>query len=263
MGTVILTLPAFPQAANQQQLQEVPLCGSIRSEPQAHQNVSAWCAGQMIFLHVTHHPSDRRSFELKVIERMSALPGHLETFWHHVQINIMLAFFFHYSGTGLGQLDTWKLVNLSLGFTVFLSLKPTLWFTQSNTCHYWQLYFRIWRLKINLTTIIMLVILLQLGLMCVHPCLWSFGLLLLKGRHTIFNMRVLSGLPVCYLSRGYLHPLLNVYGGIFTPLHQLRGYNSVLKAASPSQAMGEDSKSYFECSIWILTVKCNAHSFSQ
>ena len=34
------------------------------------------------------------------------------------------------------------------------------------------------------------------------------------------------------------------------------------RAASPSQAMSEASKSYFECSIWILTVKCNAHDFS-
>ena len=34
-------------------------------------------------------------------------------------------------------------------------------------------------------------------------------------------------------------------------------------AANPVQAMSEDSKSYFECSIWILTVKCNAHNFSQ
>ncbi|WP_419614027.1 hypothetical protein, partial [Thiolapillus sp.] len=46
-------------------------------------------------------------------------------------------------------------------------------------------------------------------------------------------------------------------------LHQLRGYHSEFQAASPSQAMSEDSKSYFECSIWILTVKCNAHGFSQ
>ena len=36
----------------------------------------------------------------------------------------------------------------------------------------------------------------------------------------------------------------------------------MFKAAIPSQAMSEDSKSYFECSIWILTVKCNAHGFS-
>ena len=26
-----------------------------------------------------------------------------------------------------------------------------------------------------------------------------------------------SGLPVCYISLGYLHPLLGVLGGIFTP----------------------------------------------
>ena len=45
-------------------------------------------------------------------------------------------------------------------------------------------------------------------------------------------------------------------GGIFTPLHQLRGYHYVFRAASPSQAMREDSKSYFECSIWSLTVWC-------
>ena len=37
----------------------------------------------------------------------------------------------------------------------------------------------------------------------------------------------------------------------------------MFKAASPSQAMSEDSKSCFERSICIWTVKCNAHSFSQ
>ena len=37
----------------------------------------------------------------------------------------------------------------------------------------------------------------------------------------------------------------------------------MLKAVSPSHAMSEDSESYFECSVWILTVKCNAHGFSQ
>ena len=39
----------------------------------------------------------------------------------------------------------------------------------------------------------------------------------------------------------------------------------MFKAASPSQAMSEVSKSYFECGIWILTstVKCNTHGFSQ
>ena len=37
----------------------------------------------------------------------------------------------------------------------------------------------------------------------------------------------------------------------------------MFRAASPSQAMSEDSKSYSECSIWIWTVKCNAHGFSQ
>ena len=37
----------------------------------------------------------------------------------------------------------------------------------------------------------------------------------------------------------------------------------MFKAVSPSQAMSEDSKSYFECSIWILTVKCNTHGFLQ
>ena len=59
--------------------------------------------------------------------------------------------------------------------------------------------------------------------------------------------------PPSWCFRGYFLP----------PLHQLGGYYSVFRAASPSQAMGEDSKSYFECSIWILTVKCNAHGFSQ
>ena len=59
--------------------------------------------------------------------------------------------------------------------------------------------------------------------------------------------------PPSWRFRGYFLP----------PLHQLRGYHSVLKAASPSQAMSEDSKCYFECSIWILTAKCNAHGFSQ
>ena len=37
----------------------------------------------------------------------------------------------------------------------------------------------------------------------------------------------------------------------------------MFRAASPSQAMSEDSESYFECSIWVLTVKCNARGFSQ
>ena len=37
----------------------------------------------------------------------------------------------------------------------------------------------------------------------------------------------------------------------------------MFRAVRPSQAMSEDSKSYFECSIYILTVKCNAHGFSQ
>ena len=55
-----------------------------------------------------------------------------------------------------------------------------------------------------------------------------------------------------------------MFWGVFSPLlHQLRGYHSVFQAASPLQAMSEDSKSYFECSIWILTVKCNAHGFTQ
>ena len=63
-------------------------------------------------------------------------------------------------------------------------------------------------------------------------------------------------------------------GGTFTPflaflvvflptVHQLRGSHSVFRAASPSQAMREDSKSCFECSIWILTVTCNAQGMSQ
>ena len=51
--------------------------------------------------------------------------------------------------------------------------------------------------------------------------------------------------------RRYFHPL-------FT---SLRGYQ-VFRAASPSQAVCEDSDSYFECGIWILTVKCNAFGFS-
>ena len=37
----------------------------------------------------------------------------------------------------------------------------------------------------------------------------------------------------------------------------------MFRAASPSQAMREDSKSNFECSVWILTVRCKAHGFSQ
>ena len=37
----------------------------------------------------------------------------------------------------------------------------------------------------------------------------------------------------------------------------------MFRAASPSQAMREDSKCYFECNFWILTGECNAHGFSQ
>ena len=59
--------------------------------------------------------------------------------------------------------------------------------------------------------------------------------------------------PPSWCFRGYFHPTL----------HQLRGYHSVFRAASPSQAKSEDSKSYFEYSIWILTVKWNACGFSQ
>ena len=86
---------------------------------------------------------------------------------------------------------------------------------------------------------------------------WGFAYVHLHCGH------VTSGLPMCYLSRGYLHPFLDVFGIFSPPLHQLRGYHSVIQAASPSQVMSEDSKSYFECSIWILTVKCNAHGFSR
>ena len=63
------------------------------------------------------------------------------------------------------------------------------------------------------------------------PFLMTVGLLLFK-----------SGLPTGYLSRGYLHPLLNVLGVFSPPLHQRRGYHSVFNAASLSQAMSEDSK---------------------
>ena len=53
-------------------------------------------------------------------------------------------------------------------------------------------------------------------------------------------------------------------GGTFTPfLLCCWGYYSVFRAASLSQTVREDSKSDFECSVWILTVKCNAHNFSQ
>ena len=75
----------------------------------------------------------------------------------------------------------------------------------------------------------------------------EFSVLCGDGEVVIFCS--LSGLPICYLSRGYLRPLLDVLGGIFTPPRQLRGYHSVFQAASPSQAMSEDSKSYFERSI--------------
>ena len=37
----------------------------------------------------------------------------------------------------------------------------------------------------------------------------------------------------------------------------------MFRAVSSSQAMSEDSESYFECSVWILTVKCNVYGFSQ
>ena len=59
--------------------------------------------------------------------------------------------------------------------------------------------------------------------------------------------------PLSWCFRGYFHPL-------FISLEE---YHSVFRAARPSQAMSEDSKSYSEWSIWILTVKCNAHCFSQ
>ena len=37
----------------------------------------------------------------------------------------------------------------------------------------------------------------------------------------------------------------------------------MFKAASPSKAVSEDSKSDSQSSDWILTVKCHAHGFSQ
>ena len=55
-----------------------------------------------------------------------------------------------------------------------------------------------------------------------------------------------------------------MFKGVFSPpLYPPRECHSVFRAASLSQAMSEDSKSYSECSIWILTVKCDVHSFSQ
>ena len=78
-----------------------------------------------------------------------------------------------------------------------------------------------------------------------------------------YVLQDISGLPICCLSTGYPHPFLDVLGGIFSPLLQHRGYHSVFRAANPSQAMSEDSKSNFECSLWILTAKCIAHCFSQ
>ena len=62
---------------------------------------------------------------------------------------------------------------------------------------------------------------------------------------------------------GTFTPFLMFQGVFSPPLHQLRGYHSVVRAASPSQAMTKDSKYYSECSIWILTVQCNAQGLSQ
>ena len=97
--------------------------------------------------------------------------------------------------------------------------------------------------------------------MCLLICLLYAPFAQLR-RGTLRPHYCYSGLPICYLSRGYLHPLLDVLGVFSPPLHQLRGYHPVFRAASSSQAMSEDSKSYFEWSIWLLTVKCNARGFS-
>ena len=63
---------------------------------------------------------------------------------------------------------------------------------------------------------------------------------------------VLPGLPIFSLSRGHLHPFLDFLGGIFTPC-SLRGYHCLFKGAKLSQDLSV-TKSYFECSIWILSV---------
>ena len=53
------------------------------------------------------------------------------------------------------------------------------------------------------------------------------------------------------------------FGEYFHPIFiNLKGI-TFFRTASLSQAMSEDLKSYFKCSSWIFTVKCNAHGFSQ
>ena len=73
-------------------------------------------------------------------------------------------------------------------------------------------------------------------------------------KHRAPNLLSFKGVPSppSWCFRGYFHPLFINLEGI-----------TVIRAASPSHVMSEGSKFYFECSVWILTVKRNAHGFSQ
>ena len=59
--------------------------------------------------------------------------------------------------------------------------------------------------------------------------------------------------PPSWRFRGYFHPLFI----------NLEGITLRSKLPALHKPRCEDSKYNFECSIWILTVKCNAHGFSQ
>ena len=90
----------------------------------------------------------------------------------------------------------------------------------------------------------------------------TFGSQFLSILSTAFDYCQRSQLAI--FREGTFDPFLMFQWVFSPPLHQLRGCHSVFRAANPSQVTREYSKSYFECCIWILTVKYyNAYSFSQ
>ena len=71
------------------------------------------------------------------------------------------------------------------------------------------------------------------------------------------------GSQFAIFQEGTFTPFLMFSGYVYPLFINSEGITLCSKLPALPQAMSEDSTSYFECGIWILTVECNAHSFSQ
>ena len=73
-----------------------------------------------------------------------------------------------------------------------------------------------------------------------------------------------AGLPICYLSRGYLRPLLDGFTGYFHPLFiNLEGITLCSELLALHKPWLKTKTLILNVVFVILTVKCNAHGFLQ